>query len=58
MKDQKVDHILKMVANYEENKKFQPLEYYEMLDFYEDAKRLETHFGKVKRLSQSNKKKF
>lgn len=29
-----------------------------MLSFYEDAKRLESHFGKVKGLTQGNKKKF
>lgn len=29
-----------------------------MLSFYEDAKRIESHFGKVKGLTSGNKKKF
>jgi len=57
MKDEKVDDILRMISLFEDKKRLKPIEYYETLNFYEDAKRLEAHFGKVKGLNVASKRK-
>jgi hypothetical protein len=57
MQDEKGKDIIKLIDSFDQKKKIKPMEYYETLNFYEDAKRLETHFGKIKGLTTANKTK-